>query len=255
MGIFSCGARKIHVVEARGDREGGGGAPDAPHAGGRGGEEGVAAAEWKQEKFSEIFDTRDAALQDRRAAAARKPQVALGAGVILPGQDAAIDGERGVRRHRVDLGAFAAGEDSADIGGRVHDDAIRRDEFRAGEPALVTFEGEREGGHLLESVDARLGLGAVGGPAMHRHFEPDDAIMAAADMRPFAAFHHDGMVGPEAARAPHEPARAEQQVGLLVGGEGNLEVQARALRRSRARRWSARSRLAIEPLMSAVPRP
>src|SRR5262249_25768829 len=125
---------------------------------------------------------RDPALWDlARGAGEKRAQLALRRGVVFDRKDAAIDREARVRGHGVDLGALAATEDAAEVHGRAMDFALGRAPFALRERALVVVEGTDERGHFFERVDALVRERSVRGLAVHDDFEPDTAVVAAAD--------------------------------------------------------------------------
>ena len=168
---------------------------------------------------------RDAALGNfGRSLFQEGAEVALGGGNRLDGQEPAVDAEAGGGGHGVDLAALAAGEDAAEVERGNHDLALGRAEFLFGEDFLVPVEREHEGGHLFERVDAAVGDRAVCGQAVHADIEPHDAVVAAADGVALAALADDGVVGAEFSVAG-DPTSTESAVGLLVGGERDLDVK------------------------------
>ena len=108
----------------------------------------------------------------------------------------------------------------------MHDLALGRREGAARELALVVAEPEDERGHFLQGIDAALGQRAVGRAAVDRDLKPDHAVVAAADVAAFAAFHDNGVVGPDRG-VLDKPAGAKEGVGFLVGGEGHLDIHPR----------------------------
>ena len=63
----------------------------------------------------------------------------------------------------------------------------------------------------------------MGGLTMHRHFEPDHAVVAAADLVELPALHNDGVVGFDGG-VFHQPTGPEERVGFFIRGERHLDV-------------------------------
>ena len=216
----------MHVVETGRHVEDGGLAADAGHTAGHGGEERMGRLGEAGEILGDFGDG-DLALRDlTRGGGEEGAEVAFGGGLVFDGEDAAVDGEAREGGHGVDLAAGAGGELAAEVEGGAHGFALGGDEAALGEAAGIVAEGEDERGHFFEGVDAALGQGAVGGAAVDGDFEPERAVVAAADLVEFAALHDDGVVGFDR-RVFDEPAGAEDGIGFLVGGERDLDVEAR----------------------------
>ena len=218
---------EMHVVEAGRDHRLGRASADAGDALLHRGEEWRGRRAVTGEIFGDFLDG-DAALRNFRGGLLEEgAEFALGGGEVLGREHAAVDGEAGERGHGVDLAALAGGEDTAEVERRMQPAAIGRAKSLAGEDFLVAAEGEHEGGHFLEGVDAFLRHGAMGGFAVHDDVEPNDAVVAAADGGAFAAFADDGVISAQLAMVD-DPIGAEEAVGFFVGDEGDLDIAARS---------------------------
>ena len=217
----------MHVVEARRDVEDGRLFAHAGHATGHGGEERM---RWFREagKILRDFGDGDFALRDlARGGGEERPQFTLGGGLVFDREDAAVDGEACEGGHGVDLAAGAGGELAPEVDRRAHGRALGSDKRAPGQAALVVAEGEDQRGHFFQGVDAALGQGAVGGATVDGDFEPECAVVAAANPVEFATFHDDGVVGLDGC-VSDQPAGAEHGIRFLVGGERDLDIEARS---------------------------
>jgi len=63
----------------------------------------------------------------------------------------------------------------------------------------------------------------VSGLALNLHAQPADTVVPAANLAPLSSFHDQGIVRRDSCILD-EPTRAQEGIGLLVCGEGNLKV-------------------------------
>lgn len=137
-----------------------------------------------------------------------------GDGVLgeLAGEEAAVELDGAAVGDEIDLNAAV---DDADVAGAVAGEGVL-----AGLEAVgVLFDGGDEAGHLGDGVDAEVGLGAVGGPAMDGDAAAEDAF-GGDDGAKLGGLGDDGGIGAEVLAEADDAA-----IGVFFihdGGEQDL---------------------------------